>query len=208
MNQRKVHRKAGAAALLTPRLKRAPVQAYVLSRNRQTQTGTTQSALTRSISTPETVEDLNSFILRQTDTMVAHSDTQVRCIRVNIHVNRPGFTMLNCVIQQIAQHTLNTHTAHIDHDALVISVHIQLRIRTLQVRQSLLQNIRQHLDKVLSVNRQHCTTSVETRNLKQVGQHRLETIHLTVQKLHASHLHRSHILTRIIQQLSTQTHRR
>ena len=180
MNQRKVHRKAGAAALLAPCLKRASVQAHILSRNRQAQAGTAQGALTRGIGTPETVEDLNSFVLGQADTVVAHGDTQVRGVRIDIHINRPGFTVLNRVIQQVAQHTLNTHTVHIDHDALVVRVHIQLRVRPLQVRQSLLQNIRQHLNEVLGINRQHCTTGVEARNLEQVGQHRLEAVHLTV----------------------------
>ena len=102
MNQRKVHRKAGAAALLAPGLKRASVQAHILSRNRQAQAGTAQGALTRGIGTPETVEDLNSFVLGQADTVVAHGDTQVRGVRIDIHINRPGFTVLNRVIQQVA----------------------------------------------------------------------------------------------------------
>ena len=184
------------------------MQTHILSSNRQTQTGTTQGALTRSISTPETVEHLNGLILRQTDTVVTHRNAQVRGVRAHVHVNRSGFAVLNRVVQQVTQHTLNTHTVHIHHDALMARMHVQLRVRTLQVRQSLLQNIRQHTHEVFSVDGQHCATGIETRNFQQVSKHRLETIHLIMQKLHSATQRPVHIPTRIVQKLSTQTHRR
>ena len=140
--------------------------------------------------------------------MVTHRNTQVRGIRTHVHVNRAGLAVLNRVVQQVTEHTLNTHAVHINHDALMARMHIQLRVRTLQVRQSLLQNIRQHTHEVFSVDGQHCATGIETRNLQQVSKHRLEPIHLIVQKLHGTAQRPLHISTRIIQKLRTQTHRR
>ena len=184
------------------------MQTHILSSDRQAQTGTAQGALTRSISTPETVEHLNGFILRQTDTVVTHRNAQIRGVRAHVHVNRSGFAVLNRVVQQVTEHTLNTYAVHIHHDALMARMHVQLRVRTLQVRQSLLQNIRQNTHKVFSVDGQHCATGIEARNLQQVRKHRLETIHLIVQKLHSAAQRPVHILTRIVQKLRTQTHRR
>ena len=184
------------------------MQTHILSSNRQPQTRTAQGALTRSISTPETVEHLNRFILRQTDTVVTYRNAQVRGVRAHVHINRSGFTVLNRVVQQVTEHTLNTHTVHIHHDALMARMHVQLRIRTLQVRQSLLQNIRQHTHEVFSVDGQHCATCIEARNFQQVSKHRLETIHLIVQKLHSAALRAFHLVTRIVQKLRTQTYRR